>query len=242
MTVAQTCNAAGISACGVAWGGVQVEPLRKALPASARVLLVTATMPEPTWLQVQAAMPEIQTCTGPRLHQSAPGVREQVLDCSGGDDISEETGFVRKAERLVQIMAQTGAPRTIIFCNKIDTARKVSPICLLFPPVAIMWGSCTRCRHLPGQGVCDWPSCSSVVLHDISACAECMQSSQGAIIALQGVASFCSHASARSLLRVRSMVVTHRQPCHDNQARASMACPTLQCAWWPAVSHHALHH
>ena len=31
------------------------------------------------------------------LHRTAPGVTEQLVDCSGGDVKDEETGFARKA-------------------------------------------------------------------------------------------------------------------------------------------------
>ena len=48
-----------------------------------------------------------------------------MIDCSGGDEVNEETGFLRKADRLVQLMQEQGTPRTIIFCNKIETCRKV---------------------------------------------------------------------------------------------------------------------
>lgn len=33
-----------------------------------------------------------------------PGVLEQVLDCSGGDDITEESGRQRKLDALLQLL------------------------------------------------------------------------------------------------------------------------------------------
>jgi hypothetical protein len=39
------------------------------------------------------------------LHRTAPGVTEQLVDCSGGDVRNEDTGFARKAEALTRIMA-----------------------------------------------------------------------------------------------------------------------------------------
>ena len=41
-------------------------------------------------------------CAG--LHRTAPGVTEQLVDCSGGDVKDEETGFARKAEALTHVM------------------------------------------------------------------------------------------------------------------------------------------
>lgn len=43
------------------------------------------------------------TCAG--LHRTAPGVTEQLVDCSGGDVRDEETGFARKADALTRVMA-----------------------------------------------------------------------------------------------------------------------------------------
>lgn len=47
------------------------------------------------------------------------------MDCSGGDEVSEETGFQRKAAALFAVLQEQRAPRSIVFCNKIDTCRKV---------------------------------------------------------------------------------------------------------------------
>ena len=87
---------------------------------------------------MQAKFPEIQTCLGPRLHRSAPGVSENVIDCSGGDEVNEETGFLRKADRLVQLMRENDSRRTIIFCNKIETCRKVRGLCNSFTCLCAM--------------------------------------------------------------------------------------------------------
>ena len=54
-----------------------------------------------------------------------PTLTERVVDCSGGDEISEESGFQRKAEQLLALLGQEQHPRTLIFCNKIPTCRKV---------------------------------------------------------------------------------------------------------------------
>lgn len=51
---------------------------------------------------------------------------EQLLDCSGGDDINEETGFERKATAMLSILKDQRASRTIVFCNKLTTCRKVT--------------------------------------------------------------------------------------------------------------------
>lgn len=49
----------------------------------------------------------------------------ELIDCSGGDEITEESGFQRKAAALYAVMQERKAARTIVFCNKIETCRKV---------------------------------------------------------------------------------------------------------------------
>lgn len=58
---------------------------------------------------------------GPGLHRTAPGITEQLVDCSGGGEVSEESGFRRKAAALLAVLQEQRAPRTIVFCNKIET-------------------------------------------------------------------------------------------------------------------------
>lgn len=50
---------------------------------------------------------------------------EQLVDCSGGDEVSEESGFQRKAAALLAVLQEQRAERAIVFCNKIETCRKV---------------------------------------------------------------------------------------------------------------------
>ncbi len=59
---------------------------------------------------MHAPVKGLMTCAG--LHRTAPGVTEQLVDCSGGDVKDEETGFARKAEALTRVMGNEvrGAP------------------------------------------------------------------------------------------------------------------------------------
>ena len=57
----------------------------------------------------------------------APGSLEQLIDCSGGEEINEETGYARKAVALLVVLKDQAAARTIVFCNKINTCRMVRP-------------------------------------------------------------------------------------------------------------------
>lgn len=56
---------------------------------------------------------------------SPSGVTEQVVDCSGGDEISEESGQKRKLVELLSLLQTHKMPRTVVFCNKIETCRAV---------------------------------------------------------------------------------------------------------------------
>ena len=65
--------------------------------------------------------PGLVAALGPGLHRTAPGITEQLVDCSGGDEVTEESGFLRKAAALFAVLQEQRAPRTIVFCNKIET-------------------------------------------------------------------------------------------------------------------------
>ena len=53
------------------------------------------------------------------------GLVEQLVDCSGGAEITEESGVLRKLAGLDRALRQHRAQRTVVFCNKIETCRKV---------------------------------------------------------------------------------------------------------------------
>lgn len=54
-----------------------------------------------------------------------PGLTEELLDCSGGAEISLESGTARKLDALGRSLSQHGARRAIVFCNKIEACRTV---------------------------------------------------------------------------------------------------------------------
>lgn len=41
------------------------------------------------------------------------------MDCSGGDEVTLESGTARKLEALERQLAAHPSPRTIVFCNKV---------------------------------------------------------------------------------------------------------------------------
>ncbi|KAL4458181.1 hypothetical protein ABPG75_013046 [Micractinium tetrahymenae] len=103
----------------------QVRPLHAAAPDTTRFVFATATIPEQVYLDLEEEFPGLVAALGPGLHRTAPGITEQLVDCSGGDEVNEETGFLRKAAALYAVLQEQRAPRSIVFCNKIQTCRKV---------------------------------------------------------------------------------------------------------------------
>lgn len=72
------------------------------------------------------------------------GITEQLVDCSGGSDMTHEGGTRRKLSALATVLQRLPCPRTIVFCNKIETCRTVrAPLCgALFPPAACLRAPC----------------------------------------------------------------------------------------------------
>ena len=53
------------------------------------------------------------------------GLVEELVDCSGGSVITEETGTARKLDALQRALRKYPVQRTLVFCNKIEICRKV---------------------------------------------------------------------------------------------------------------------
>ena len=119
------CDEVDVLLGGASMFAEQVAPLKQACPPSTRWILVTATLPNDIYMQLEPLFPGIVAALGPGLHRTAPGVTEQIVDCSGGDEITEESGMRRKAAALFACLQERRALRTIVFCNKIETCRKV---------------------------------------------------------------------------------------------------------------------
>jgi hypothetical protein len=82
-----------------------VEPLVTAAPASTRFVLVTATIPQHVTDQLLTTFPGMQAAFGPGLHRTSAGLLEELVDCSGGEEVSLESGTRRKLEALDKVCA-----------------------------------------------------------------------------------------------------------------------------------------
>ena len=74
----------------------------------------------------------------------ASGLHEVLIDCSGGEEVSLETGTLRKLEALDKALLQHAASRVLVFCNKIETCREVENHLKRVDRMAKKCAGCTR--------------------------------------------------------------------------------------------------
>lgn len=100
--------------------------LRDLLPTKTSQAFVTATLPE--WLvsRLKEDNPLLKVLKGKNLHRTAAGVTEKQIDCgAGSSQKNEDDGFELKMSALLKELASHPADRVLIFCNTIDSARRV---------------------------------------------------------------------------------------------------------------------
>eukprot|EP00850_Spirogloea_muscicola_P013785 SM000095S24999 [mRNA] locus=s95:467682:471395:+ [translate_table: standard] len=111
-----------------------IAPIKAALPSGSgtQYVHVTATMPVDVHNALMEQLPGAVLLMGPSLHRTSLGLQEgslawQVLvDCSSNnEEHTPESAFLRKRDALLQLVDQKKVPKTIIFCNKIETCRDV---------------------------------------------------------------------------------------------------------------------
>ncbi|XP_010558822.1 PREDICTED: DEAD-box ATP-dependent RNA helicase 50 [Tarenaya hassleriana] len=109
---------------------VTLQSLINSSPVTAQYLFVTATLPLAIYNKLVEVFPDCEAVMGPRVHRVSPALEEVLVDCSGDDKAEKtpETAFVNKKAALLQIVEENPVPKTIIFCNKIETCRKVENI------------------------------------------------------------------------------------------------------------------
>ena len=68
-----------------------------------------------------------QVVRGPALHRTAAGVKSKLVDCSSGERTRADgdEGFGIKASALLKELEAAPAAHTMIFCNTIDSCRRV---------------------------------------------------------------------------------------------------------------------
>lgn len=96
-------------------------------PVTAQYLFVTATLPVGIYNKLVEVFPDCEVIMGPGMHRTSTGLEEVLVDCSG-EEASEktpETAFSNKKSALLKLAEESPVSRTIVFCNKIETCRKV---------------------------------------------------------------------------------------------------------------------
>ncbi|KAJ8560372.1 hypothetical protein K7X08_004430 [Anisodus acutangulus] len=96
-------------------------------PVTTQYLFVIATLPMDIYNKLVESFPDCELVTGPGMHQTSPGLEDVLVDCSGDEtaEKSPDTAFLNKKNALLQLVESSPVPKTIVFCNKIDSCRKV---------------------------------------------------------------------------------------------------------------------
>ncbi|TVU48674.1 hypothetical protein EJB05_08319 [Eragrostis curvula] len=99
-------------------------------PMTTQYLFVTATLPLDIYNKVVETFPDCEVIMGPGVHRTSSRLEEILVDCSGDDNEEKnpETAFSNKKTALVKIIEESPVRKTIIFCNKIETCRKVENV------------------------------------------------------------------------------------------------------------------
>ncbi|KAK9145068.1 hypothetical protein Sjap_004971 [Stephania japonica] len=107
-----------------------LQSLVNSAPVTSQYLFVTATLPVDIYNKLVEIFPDCDVIMGPGIHRTSSGLEEVLVDCSGDDRVerSPETAFLNKKSALLQLLKESPVSRTIIFCNKIETCRKVENV------------------------------------------------------------------------------------------------------------------
>ncbi|XP_045804072.1 DEAD-box ATP-dependent RNA helicase 50 [Trifolium pratense] len=96
-------------------------------PVDTQYLFVTATLPKNVYSKLVEVFPDCEMVMGPSMHRISSRLEEIIVDCSGedGQEKTLDTAFLNKKAALLKLAEKNRVPRTIVFCNKIETCRKV---------------------------------------------------------------------------------------------------------------------
>ncbi|CAM6102195.1 unnamed protein product [Calypogeia fissa] len=111
-----------------------LQTINKAASIKVQYIHVTATLPVDIHDDLLERYPDCLSLMGPSLHRTATGLQEVLVDCSGGeqDDKTPESAFANKRNALLQLVEERPVAKTIIFCNKVETCRKVENVLTRF--------------------------------------------------------------------------------------------------------------
>ncbi|KAL6538280.1 DEAD-box ATP-dependent RNA helicase 50 [Orobanche gracilis] len=104
-----------------------LQTLVSSAPVTAQYLFVTATLPVEIYNKLVEVFPDCEVIMGPGMHRTSPRLEEILINCSGDEktERTPDTAFLNKKNALLQLVEGSPVPKTIVFCNKIETCRKV---------------------------------------------------------------------------------------------------------------------
>ncbi|KAL0328135.1 UNVERIFIED_CONTAM: DEAD-box ATP-dependent RNA helicase 50 [Sesamum calycinum] len=104
-----------------------LQSLLNSAPVTSQYLFVTATLPVEIYNKVVEVFPDSEVIMGPGMHRTSPRLEEILIDCSGDEETERtpDTAFLNKKNALMRLVEESPVKKTIVFCNKIETCRKV---------------------------------------------------------------------------------------------------------------------
>ena len=111
--------------------GPQLRTVGAAAPVDqTQFVFVTATLPNDICQTVEQEFPGVVQIRGPGLHRVAPVVHERLMDVSVPPRFNRDSQycFDVKAQQLLKALRETRCRRTLIFCNTVETCRKVENV------------------------------------------------------------------------------------------------------------------
>jgi len=108
--------------------GPQLRTVGAAAPVDqTQFVFVTATLPNDIAETVEKEFPGVVQIRGPGLHRVAPTVKERLVDVSVPPQFNRDASFCFdvKSEHLLKALRETRCRRTLIFCNTVESCRKV---------------------------------------------------------------------------------------------------------------------
>ena len=108
--------------------GPQLRTVGAAAPVDkTQFVFVTATLPDDVVETVNREFPGAQKIAGPGLHRVASTVKDHLVDVSVPSSSNRDLDmcFDLKAQQLLKALNQNRCQRTLVFCNTVETCRKV---------------------------------------------------------------------------------------------------------------------
>ncbi|CAA0808812.1 DEAD-box ATP-dependent RNA helicase 50 [Striga hermonthica] len=104
-----------------------LQSLINSAPVTVQYLFVTATLPVEIYNKLVEVFPDCEVIMGPGMHRTSPRLEEVLIDCSGDEETEKtpDTAFINKRSALVRLVEESPVAKSIVFCNKIETCRKV---------------------------------------------------------------------------------------------------------------------